>query len=62
MIGEFSAADKHAAIKRELMLRRRNYPRWVAEGRMTQEEADKAITIFEAILEDYRQQSEFAFE
>lgn len=46
--------EKHTVAKRELKFRRKAYPRFVAEGRMTQENADREIRIMEAIVEDYR--------
>ena len=48
-----TAADKKKAIERELTYRRRVYPRWIADGRMTQKLADQQIDIFEAIRDDY---------
>jgi hypothetical protein len=48
-----TAADKKKAIERELTYRRRVYPRWIADGRMTQKLADQQIEIFEAIRDDY---------
>lgn len=48
-----TAADKKKAIERELNYRRRVYPRWIADGRMTQKLADQQIEIFEAIRDDY---------
>jgi len=46
--------DKHACAVREAKMRRRVYPRWVAQGRMTQEQAEREIATMEAIAEDYR--------
>ena len=51
----FTAADKLAAVERELKYRHRVYDRRVVEGKMTKELADRQIAIFEAIAEDYRQ-------
>lgn len=56
----YTPAEKRAAIKRELKLRRSAYPRWVAAGKMTQKEADKQIAIFEAIAADYAERDLFA--
>ncbi len=39
-----------ACVERELRFRRRVYPRWVGEGRMTQAEADHEIAAMEAVL------------
>lgn len=43
-----------AECQRELGLRRRLYPRWVADGRMTQQQADRYIRLMEAIHETVR--------
>ena len=45
--------DKLKEVKRELVMRRRVYPRFVWDKKMTQEEADKRIAILEAIEADY---------
>lgn len=45
--------DKVAELQREVSLRRRVYPRWVAAGRLTQADADKRIAVLQAILDDY---------
>jgi hypothetical protein len=47
--------DKLNCVLRELRLRRRLYPRAIAHGRMTQEEAKREIEIMEAIEADYVQ-------
>ena len=47
-------ADKRAALERELAFRRRCYPKWVAEGRMTRAQMEHQIAVIEAILDDYR--------
>jgi hypothetical protein len=49
----FSAADKRAAIDRELGFRRRVYKRQVEAGKMKQSAMDTQIAIFEAIRDDY---------
>ncbi|MBS8227138.1 hypothetical protein [Vannielia litorea] len=49
----FTDLQKHEAARREAELRRRVYPRWVADGRMTQAEADRQIAVMEAIAADY---------
>ena len=46
-------ADKRACIERELRMRRRVYPRFVQNGKLTQAEADREIAVMEAILADY---------
>ena len=47
-------ADKRAALERELAFRRRCYPKWVAEGRMTRAQMEHQFAVIEAILDDYR--------
>lgn len=39
-----------ACVEREIALRKRVYPRWVAAGRMTQDKADREIQTMEAAL------------
>lgn len=46
--------DKLACVERELRLRQRNYPRWIAEGRMSVNEARREIELMGAIVDDYR--------
>lgn len=48
----YSAAELAAEARRELEMRRRVYPRWVAAGRMSQEQADKKIDLMRAIAEN----------
>ena len=50
---EFSAAEKWNSILRELKYRKRVYPRWVAEGKMTDGFAAVQIEVMEAIASDY---------
>jgi hypothetical protein len=45
--------EKRACIERELKMRRRVYPRWVENEKMTQAQADREIATMEAILADY---------
>jgi hypothetical protein len=49
----YTAEDKKKAIERELGYRRRVYPRWIEQNRMTKRQADQQIEIFEAIRDDY---------
>jgi hypothetical protein len=42
-------------LERELGMRRRNYPKWVADGRMKQEQADRQIRLMEGAKETVRQ-------
>lgn len=47
-------AEKFECAKRELAMRKKVYPRWVEQGRMTQQKADREIACMSAIVEDYR--------
>lgn len=49
----FTAAEKRKVVERELGYRRRVYPRFVANRRMSQALADEQIAIMEAIRLDY---------
>lgn len=51
----FSTEEKIKALQRELALRRAVYARRVEEGKMTREQAEYEISIFEDILNDYAQ-------
>ena len=53
-----SARDKLCCIERELKLRYHVYKKRVAEGSMTQRQADREIAIMEDIAADYRWLSE----
>ena len=55
----FTHAEKRACLERELKMRRRVYPRWVAAGKMREEDADREIACLRAILVDYREPSLF---
>jgi hypothetical protein len=45
-----SIEDQVACAERELKMRERVYPRWVGEGRMSQDKADKEIAAMRAII------------
>ncbi|WP_185982847.1 hypothetical protein [Aureimonas mangrovi] len=49
-----TALDKAECADREVKQRRRVYPRFVSDGRMTQAFADRQIAVMEAIAADYR--------
>jgi hypothetical protein len=49
----FTAEQKRKAVERELSFRRRVYPRFIEQQKMTQQLADEQIAIFEAIRSDY---------
>lgn len=40
-----------ACVRREVQTRNRFYPRWIAMGKMTQDEADRQIEAMAAVLE-----------
>lgn len=50
----FTAAEKLVCLEREIKMRKRVYPRWVSDRRMSQAKADDEISVMEAIAEDYR--------
>ena len=52
----YTTATKIRALKRELAMRRRVYPRRVKAGKMSQAEANRQIAVFEEILQDYEQE------
>jgi hypothetical protein len=45
--------EKIACLKREIAMRQRVYTKWVASGRMKQDEANREIDTMIAILRDY---------
>lgn len=45
----------YACAKRELEVRRRVYPKWVADGRMYKEKADREIRMMEEIARHFEQ-------
>lgn len=49
---------KLACIERELKMRLRVYPRWVAENKMTATQAQYELETMEAIADDYRRKVE----
>lgn len=38
-------------VERELRMRERAYPRWIAQGKMTQAKADEEFATVQAVLE-----------
>lgn len=54
----FSTEDIIKEVQREINMRKRVFPTWVLQGRITQQQSDKRIGIFEQILEDYKQKLE----
>lgn len=53
-MAEITAEDKLACAERELKMRRKVYPRWIDDGRMTNEKAAHEIAVMEAIVVDYQ--------
>ncbi|BEV44373.1 hypothetical protein [Afipia carboxidovorans] len=51
---KFTDDEKAAEAERELRMRKQVYPRRVADGRMTQADADRKIAIMAEIAEDYK--------
>lgn len=56
----FTDAEKRECALRELRLRRRVYPRFVMDGRMTQADADREISIMQEIADDYAEPNLFS--
>jgi hypothetical protein len=49
-----ASADKLACAERELKMRKRLYPRWVAEKKMSAGRAAHEVAAMEAIVADYQ--------
>jgi len=63
----YTRIQKKTEIAREIAMRRKVYPRMVADGRITQDEAEHWIEIMQEIWRDYdeepdRRQKSFTFE
>lgn len=50
---KYSIETKIKELKREIYFRNKVYPKSVARGTMTQDEAERRIAIMEDILHDY---------
>lgn len=50
-----STHEKLKCAEREVALRRKAYPRWIEKGKISAKDADRQITIMEAIAHDYRE-------
>lgn len=48
-----SRGDKIGALRREIAMREQVYPRAVAAGKMTEDEAGRQIRVMKEILADY---------
>jgi len=51
-----TAHDKLACAMRELALRKRNYPKWVEQGKLKADEAEHEIEVMHEICLDYSRQ------
>lgn len=49
----YTDAQKLFEIEREIVMRKRLYPRWVENGRMAQADADHRLAVLKAIAKDY---------
>jgi hypothetical protein len=45
--------DKLRCVQRELAMRKRCYPRWVDENKMSEGKKELELTVMEAIVHDY---------
>jgi hypothetical protein len=54
----FTAKEKCLEAMREVKMRRRVYPRWIEEGHISQDVADRRIEIMQQIAEDYEKLAE----
>jgi hypothetical protein len=50
----FTDTEKREAVEREAKMRRRVYPRWIKQKKMSQREAYKQIALMDEIADDYR--------
>jgi hypothetical protein len=57
-VNAVTAAEKLACAERELRLRRRNYHRFIATGRISVRKASYELAVMRAICEDYRAAAE----
>lgn len=51
----WTAEEKYKCVKRELQYRIRVYARLVAEGKLSERQSSREISIMAAIVEDYKQ-------
>ena len=54
-MNEITIADIIKEIQRELNMRKKVFPTWVLQGRISQAISDKRIKIMEEILADYQE-------
>lgn len=55
---KFELIDLIQAARREVALRRRVYPRWITEGKISSENAEREIGLMSAILDNLESQSQ----
>ncbi|MEG9524285.1 MAG: hypothetical protein MIL41_00630 [Hyphomicrobiales bacterium] len=58
MAETFTAADLADCAEREVRQRQRAYPRWVENGRMTQQLADRQTALMQAIARKLRAEAD----
>ena len=56
---QYTDEEKYECARREVKMRRKVYPRWIAMGKMGQEDAMRQIAIMEAIARDYKPEDLF---
>jgi hypothetical protein len=49
-----TVADQIRCVRREIAMRQNVYPKWVASGRMKQEDADKELAAMQAVHDSLR--------
>jgi hypothetical protein len=57
-MAEIPYADQLACAERELKLRHRVYPRWVEQGRMSRQLADRELLAMQAIVATLKELAE----
>lgn len=50
LLGEITIEDQIVCVRREIGMRKRVYPRWVENGKMKMDQADREIAVMEAVL------------
>jgi len=58
----YTIDDEIACAERELRLRRRVYPRWVEQGKINQDKAEREIDLMKRILKRLAQVRDRGFE
>jgi hypothetical protein len=55
-MSDFSVYEKFRCAAREARLRKKVFPKWIDEGKLTEEKAKWQIDCMEAIADDYHKQ------